>query len=310
MKTKVVINPYSANQSTAKQWASKHAFLKEKIGRFDAEFTTKALEATTITKKALKDGYKRIIAVGGDGTVNEVINGFFEDDMLINPEAVLSVIMTGTGGDFRKTAGISKSINQAIDQLAHGIVRKIDIGKLTYTTLDGNKKSVYFDNIGSFGMSGLVDQITNTSVISRMTKKISGTVAWAFSSLYAMLTYQNRQVNLEIDGKVYGDLKIRVVAIANGRYFGGGMKIAPLASLSDGLFDIVVLEDIGKLEMLLNHKTIYKGSHLEKEKVLFFKGKRIVATSDEKVLVEADGELLGQLPAVFEIVPGALNLKS
>jgi diacylglycerol kinase family enzyme len=134
MKTKVVINPYSANRSTAKQWADKSALLKGKIGSFDAELTTKALEATAITKKALKDGYQRIIAVGGDGTVNEVINGFFENDMPINPEAILSVIMTGTGGDFRKTAGISKNINKAIDQLANGTAKKIDIGKLTYTT--------------------------------------------------------------------------------------------------------------------------------------------------------------------------------
>ena len=310
MKTKVIINPYSANRSTAKQWGDKSALLKKRIGSFDTELTTKALEATLITKNALKNDYQHIIAVGGDGTVNEVVNGFFEDDQSINPEAVLSIIMTGTGGDFRKTAGISKNINQAIDQLAYGSVQKIDIGKLTCATMDGNEKRVYFDNIASFGMSGLVDHITNTSTISRMTKKISGTAAFAFSSLYAMLIYQNKEVRLEIDGEVYENLKIRVVAVANGKYFGGGMKIAPVANLNDGLFDIVILEDIGKLEMLLNHKGIYKGSHLKKEKVLAFQGKKVVAASNEKVLVEADGELIGQLPAVFEIIPGALNLKS
>ena len=310
MKTKVVINPYSANRSTAKQWADKSGLLKEKIGRFDAELTSKPLEATEITQNALKDGYERIIAVGGDGTVNEVINGFFENDKPINPEAVLSFIMTGTGGDFRKTAGISKSITHAISQLAEGTVKKIDIGKLTYTTMDGNKKSTYFDNVASLGMSGAVNQIVNHSAISRMTKKISGTVAFFISTLCAVFSYKNKQVQIEIDGKVYDNLTVKLVAIANGKYFGGGMKIAPFAILDDGLFDIIFIENIGKLKMLLLSRDIYDGTQLGKEKVFSFRGKKIVATSDEEVLVEADGELLGKLPAVFEIMPHAINLKS
>ena len=310
MKTKVVINPYSANRSTAKQWADKSGLLKEKIGHFDAELTSKPFDATEITQNALKDGYERIIAVGGDGTVSEVINGFFENDKPINPEAVLSIIMTGTGGDFRKTAGVSKNITHAISQLAEGTVKKIDIGKLTYTAMDGNKKSTYFDNVASLGMSGAVNHVVNNSAISRMTKKISGTVAFYISTLYVLLTYKNRHVQIEIDGKVYDNLTVRLVAIANGKYFGAGMKIAPLAILDDGLFDIIVIENIGKLKMLLLSRDIYDGTQLGKEKVFSFRGKKIVASSDEEVLVEADGELLGKLPAVFEIMPHAINLKS
>ncbi len=310
MKTKVVINPYSANKSTAKQWAKKSAFLKGKIGHYDAEFTTKAKEATTITQEALKDGYERIIAVGGDGTVNEVVNGFFENDRPINPDAVLSVIMTGTGGDFRKTAGISKNITESITQLANGEVKKIDVGKLAFTTMEGNQETIYFDNVASFGMSGIVDKVVNHSKISRMTKKINGTVAFAISALIAILTFKNKKIQLEIDGKVHKNLTINLVAIANAKYFGGGMKIAPSAELDNGVFDIIVYEDIGKMKMILNNRDVYSGSHIGKDKILSFKGKKITATCDEEVLVEADGELLGKLPATFEIVPSVINLKS
>lgn len=310
MKTKVIINPYSANRSTAKQWAAKSAFLKEKIGHYDAEFTTKAKEATSITQEALKDGYEQIIVVGGDGTVNEVVNGFFENDKPINLDAVLSVIMTGTGGDFRKTADISKNITESITQLATGKIKKIDIGKLTYTTIKGNQETVYFDNVASFGASGVVVDVVNNSRISRMTKKISGTVAFAISALYAILIYKNKKIQLKIDGELHSDLKIRLVAIANAKYFGGGMKIAPAAKLNNGLFDIIVFKNMSRTRMILDNHLVYKGTHIEKENILTFTGKKIVATSDEEVLLEADGELLGKLPATFEIIPSVINLKS
>jgi len=309
MKTKVVVNPYSANGTTAAQWGDKSALLKQKIGSFDAELTTRPREATLIVQKALQNGYDRIIGVGGDGTVNEVINGFFQDGKPINPDAAFSFIMTGTGGDFRRTVGISRNIDEAISQIADGSIKKIDIGKMKYTTFDGNQEHVYFDNIASFGMSGLVDQIANTSVVSKFTKKIGGTFAFFFASFLALLSYKNKTVQLDIDGKVYENMTIRVVSMANGQYFGGGMWIAPKAVIDDGLLEIVVLGNISRFRSVLLQGKVYKGEHLGMEDVFRLQGKKIIATSNEEVLVEADGEPFGKLPATFEILPQAINLK-
>ena len=133
--------------------------------------STAAGDATTLTREGLINGYQKIIGVGGDGTINEIVNGFFEDNHLINPDAILSIIMTGTGSDFRKTVGVSKDINKAIDQLAFGTIKKIDVGKLTYTSLDNQEKTTYFDNIASFGMSGLVNNLVNSSSFIGQLKK-------------------------------------------------------------------------------------------------------------------------------------------
>ncbi len=309
MKTKVVVNPYSANGTTAAQWGDKSSLLKQKIGSFDAELTTGPREATLIVQKALQNGYERIIGVGGDGTVNEVINGFFQNGKPINPDAVFSFIMTGTGGDFRRTVGISRNIDEAISQIADGNIKKIDIGKMKYTAFDGSQKNVYFDNIASFGMSGLVDQITNTSVVSKLTKKIGGTFAFFVASFLALLSYKNKTVQLDIDGKVYENMTIRVVSMANGQYFGGGMWIAPKALIDDGLLEIVVLGNISRFRSVLLQGKVYKGEHLGVKDVFRFQGKKIIATSNEEVLVEADGEPFGKLPATFEILPQAINLK-
>jgi len=309
MKTKVVVNPYSANGTTAAQWGNKSALLKQKIGSFDAELTTRPREATLIVQKALQNGYERIIGVGGDGTVNEVINGFFQEDKPINPDAVFSFIMTGTGGDFRRTVGISKNIDEAISQIADGTIKKIDIGSMKYTSFEGIQEHVYFDNIASFGMSGLVDQIANTSVVSKLTKKFGGTFAFFCASFLALLKYKNRTVQLDIDGKVYENMTIRVVSMANAQYFGGGMWIAPKAVIDDGLLEIVVIGNLSMFRSVLIQNKIYKGEHLGVKDVFRFQGKKITATSDEEVLVEADGEPFGKLPATFKILPNAINLK-
>jgi YegS/Rv2252/BmrU family lipid kinase len=309
MKTKVVINPYSANGTTAAQWGDKSALLKQKIGNFDAELTTRPREATIIVQKALQNGYQRIIGVGGDGTVNEVVNGFFQDGKPINSDVVFSFIMTGTGGDFRKTVGISRNIDEAISQLANGTIKKIDIGKMKYTTFEGTEEQVYFDNIASFGMSGVVDQIANTSFVSKFTKKVGGTFAFFCASFLALLSYKNKTVQLDIDGKVYENITIRVVSMANGQYFGGGMWIAPKAVIDDGLLEVVVLGDLSRFRSVLLQSKVYKGDHLGVKDVFRFQGRKIIATSNEEVIVEADGEPFGRLPATFEILPQAINLK-
>ena len=309
MKTLVVVNPYSAHGSTAATWADKHDLLKQKIGNFDVALSTTAGVATILTREGLKNGYQRIIGVGGDGTINEIVNGFFEDNSLINPDAILSIIMTGTGSDFRKTMGVSKNIDKAIDQLAFGTIKKIDLGKIIYTSLDNQKETKYFDNIASFGMSGTVNNLVSSSSFIRLLKKISGSFAFAAASLIAILTYSNKTIQLKVDDKTYNDLRVKLVAIANGQFFGGGMHVAPQAKIDDGKFNVIVFENIGKLRFLLNHKRIYKGTHLAINDVKSYEGQIIKASSEDDVFVEADGEVFGKLPATFQIIPTAINFK-
>ena len=309
MKTLVVVNPYSAHGSTAAKWAEKHDLLKQKIGDFDVALSTAAGDASILTREGLKNGYQRIIGVGGDGTINEIINGFFEDDSLINHDAILSIIMTGTGGDFRKSVGVSKDIDKAIDQLAFGTIRKIDLGKIIYTSLDNQEKTKYFDNIASFGMSGMVNNLVSSSPFIMLLKKISGSFAFAAASLIAILTYSNKTIQLKVDDKTYNDLRVKLVCVANGQFFGGGMNVAPQAKIDDGKFNVIVFENIGKLQFLLNHKRIYKGTHLAINKVKSYEGQIIKASSEDDVFVEADGEVFGKLPATFQIIPAAINFK-
>src|SRR5215471_13872698 len=161
MKTFVVINPHSANRETGKRWAETRAKLRRALGSFGEEFTARPMHAMQIAAHAIKDGYDCIVAAGGDGTLNEVVNGFFEGGKPINPEAVLGVIPLGTGGDFRRTFGWSVDLKSSLARLRGNNTVAMDLGLLEYTAPSGEPATRLFANVCSFGASGVVDREVN-----------------------------------------------------------------------------------------------------------------------------------------------------
>ena len=246
---------------------------------------------------------RRVITVGGDGTNNEVVNGFFENKRNLFPKAKLGFVNRGTGGDWRKTIGLPAEWDKCVEILKNGKEKTIDIGWLKFHDHVGKEVERYFINIASFGIGGYVDDIVN-----KTTKFFGGKVSFFWGTLKATLTYKNKRVKLKIDGRDLGELKIYNVAVANGKYFGGGMMVAPEADPSDGLFDIVIMGDLSLMEILSLAKDIYKGTHLQKEKITFLKGKKVEAYSEEEALFDIDGEAPGKVPAEIEIIPDSLQI--
>ncbi len=303
-RTMAVVNPVSGNGRTKKEWPQIREAIKASLNEFDFEFTGGKKDAIAITQKALQDGYQMIVSVGGDGTHNEVVNGFFDGNRCINPEAVLAVISRGTGSDLIRTLNIPKDTRLSAALLAGKNTKKVDVGHIIYQSHEGQREDRYFLNVASFGISGEVDEL-----LSGTTKALGGFASFLWASLLSIFRHRNKAVVLEIDGSIPFEASIVLVAVANGRYFGGGMWLAPMASMEDGIFDVIVVRDLTRWELFIQFGRIYRGTHTTHPKVDCLRGKRIIAKAEERILLDIDGEPIGLLPATFEILPKSLRVK-
>lgn len=307
----VVVNPRSGNGRTAREWRGIERALGQSYPHMSVAFTRMRREATTLVRNALREGHHEIIAIGGDGTINEAVNGFFDADGPVAPDAVFGYVTSGTGGDFRKTFGIDAGPEAAIARLKTASVRAVDIGRLSCLTCGGEPQIRHFVNIASFGLSGAVVDSVNRS---RIAKSFGGRFAFAFHSAVNLLFYRDRAVRIIVDGVFDEIATISTVAVANGQYFGGGMRVAPGAVTDDGAFDVVIIGGAPKNRMLADMKLLYAGEHIANPNVRVLRGRKVVAapvaeTRGRAVLIETDGESAGRLPATFEILPRALNLR-
>lgn len=302
-----IVNPNSANGSTRKEWPAIEALARRSFPRLTVAFTTHPYEAPELTRRALHDGADLIVSVGGDGTHNEVVNGFFAGESVINPQAALAVLSRGTGGDFRRTLGLErctgKDMPAAVESLARCRVSPCDVGRLEFLDDAGKLTVRRFINITSFGMGGEVDRRVNES-----SKALGGKVSFLIGSIKAALAYKNRRVRVLVDGNEFIDGPIYNVAVANGKYFGGGMMIAPNAEIDDGFFDVIGLGDFGFSDSLRLARTVYSGAHLSNLKVLQTRARSVIATSDETVLLDVDGEAPGRLYAKFDMLASAIRI--
>jgi YegS/Rv2252/BmrU family lipid kinase len=304
-RTVLIVNPRSQGGRLGKRWTE----IADTIGRafpFEEAITQGPHDATRLTREALRGGAERVVAIGGDGTINEVVNGFFDDrGAAIAPEASFAVIPFGTGGDFRRTPGLPTGLADAAAVIAANHRKKIDVGRLEFTTTAGGRAARMFANIASFGVSGVVDRLVNAS-----DKKL-GRLAFAVATARATWSYTNQRVQLVFDGTDRVEATINTVAIANGKYFGGAMMVAPDAELDDGAFDVIAMGDFGFGDLLKSGRRLYKGTHLAMDKVTARRARVVDAEPiDPKAVVEldVDGENPGRLPARFELVPAALWL--
>ena len=302
-KIKLVVNPVAGNRKADTKWSEIEKRLTKVLGEFATEFTKQANHATTITRHAIQQGFETIIAVGGDGTINEVVNGFFENTKQINPEASLGIISMGTGGDLIRTLGIPKTVEDAAAKIKTHKTQKCDLGLMKCQGLNGKPVTRYFINVADAGFGG-----TLTNLSYKSTKVFGATAAYLIALLKTLFIHETTLVKIQVDDSFSSEQVVRSVVIANGQYFGGGMWIAPKARTDDRLFDIIILGELTRGEVLANIHKLYNGTMAEHEKVQTLQGRKVSLNSESEVLIETDGELPGKLPASFEMVPSVLNV--
>lgn len=298
-----IVNPVSAGNKTIKEWPDFEKQLKAKGLEFDWTFTEYPEHATSLAREALQQGYEFIVSVGGDGTMNEVVNGFFKDDQPINSEACLAVFSRGTGCDFIRSFGIKKGIDDFINILERNHVELLDIGKVSFCNASRQVKTKLFLNISDAGLGG-----ETTKRVNKTKKHLKGFLAFLLGAMLTIIKYRNKNIHLEIDGEVVREGSSNSEIIANAKYFGGGMYISPKSEANDGLLDIIVIGDFSTLELIANFHLIYKGEHLTHPKVYSYKGKKVKIMSTPDALLEIDGEQPGSTPAEFEIIPKAIRV--
>jgi YegS/Rv2252/BmrU family lipid kinase len=260
--------------------------------------------AAELARAARADAVDVVAVVGGDGTLNEVVQAYIgpSGDPVEGPD--LALIPCGTGGDFKRTLGMSGAIDEAVARIRHGTRRPLDLGILRLTTHDGEDAIRAFVNIASFGLGGQVDRVVNDAP-----KWLGGRASFVVGTLRAMATYKNASVRVKLDGVPFYEGRIANVAVANGRFFGAGMMIAPHADPSDGRFEVVALGDLGRADLLALSAKVYKGAHLGQEGVVVASGTRVEAEPIypwATVLMDVDGEQPGKLPIRATLAKGAL----
>jgi len=306
LKTQVIVNPKSDRGRTGKRWGKIKEALKTFLKEFKYEFTEKPLQATEISRAAIKDGSELIVGIGGDGTVNEIANGFYEGDNYINPQTVLGIVPSGRGSDFSRSLNIAPGLKNALHVITEGPSRSIDIGRIRYLDHSGVDQERFFLNISDFGLGG---EVIKRMDQNRLKRKAS---SYLICTLAAFLHYRNKNVQLRIDDTDLPHGEYLIGAVSNGRIFGKGMKIAPLAKLDDGLFDVVLIKGMKALEFCVNAWRVYAGTHLSHSKITILRGRKIQAIpvkGEDDVLVEVDGEQVGRLPATFDIVNKRIFVK-
>jgi YegS/Rv2252/BmrU family lipid kinase len=266
--------------------------------RGDALLSERAGQLAELARQAADGGASLLVVVGGDGTVNEVVNGIAGRD-----DVELAVIPRGTGWDFVRTYGIPRRLENAVEVALHGQTRVIDLGRARYRGWDGSEGESLFANIASAGMSGAIAKRANES-----SKALGGKAAYLWSTMAVFSRWRSDEVRVRVDGEERRG-RMHDVIVANGRFFGGGMQICPEAEPDDGLFDVLLLGDLTKRDLLLTLPKTYRGKHLPHPKAELLRGAAVELDAPEPLPVELDGEQPGTTPARFEIVPQALRLR-
>ena len=295
----LIVNPVAGAGKTAKKWPYIKSLL-ENIGlRFEHDLTEAPGHAIELAKSAAKKGCKLVVTIGGDGTINEVVNGLYDSGNLA--DVMLGIISTGTGRDYIRTIGIPWAYQEACQCLMNPRKFTVDVGVIEYMK-DGQMVKRLFVNFAGLGFDAEVVRTTTQKY-----KALGNTVSYLTGLLSTLLFYRNKNISLTVDGSTT-ERKICTVLMSNGKYGGGGMFAAPDADPTDGLLDVLIIGDLSKPDLLWSLPRLYKGTHLTHPKVTIERAREIEIKSAEPVSLQADGELLGELPARFHILPAALNI--
>ncbi|MFN8240833.1 MAG: diacylglycerol kinase family protein [Bacteroidales bacterium] len=297
-----IVNPNAGNGKGKKDWKRiEGLFLREGITAVP-QFTTCKGHAMELARKAVMEGHDRIITVGGDGTLNEVINGIFTQDKRDPRDIAVGLLPVGTGNDWGRMFGIPLVYEAAVKVIKENRQMRHDVGLVNYFTGDIQQKR-YFINIAGLGFEALVVKKTN----KQKDKGKSNTAIYFYNLLSSLLSYHITPADIYIDG-VKNSSKVFSVNVGNGRYCGGGMRQTPEALPYDGLLDITVIKEMGRLEIIRNLNLLYDGTILSHPKVDGYRASSVRVESESLLYAEADGESLGHTPAEFTVIPSAINI--
>jgi len=297
----VVVNPAAGNGRTRALWPEVESALKAHGLDFEVKITSGRGDATALAASAAASGADLVVAVGGDGTLNEVVNGLLDDASTVPP--ALGVVSSGSGCDFVKTLGVPKGV-AAVEAIARGRLAPIDVGRVTFQATDGRRTSRLFVNGADLGLGAEVAERVN-----RGSKRFGGFLSFLGNTVVTIAGAQFKTIAYASDGGQTTVVRAGIVFVANGQFAGGGMHFAPGARLDDGLFDLVVLGEVGKAALLTDLlPKVYRGAHLGHPAVVHLQAREVSVSSIDRLLLEIDGEQPGQAPASFSILPGALRI--
>jgi diacylglycerol kinase (ATP) len=308
----VIVNPESAGGATRKEWPKLASDLRSQFGPFATAFTDEGGAATSLAAEAARRGVKLIIACGGDGTISEVANGILSS----GKDAELGILPSGTGGDFRRTLEIPSQSRAAARVLSTGRTRRIDVGRVSFVNNHGVEVTRCFLGVASCGMSTRVIELVKGGGPSWLPTNtpqwLGGRISFGASLLETAMRTTATRLVVQLDDSHERHLVVSNLCIANARFFGGGMKIAPDAKLTDGKFDVISVGDLSSLKIVTSSPRVYFGSHLSMPEVSHALARKVtVSAANAKVEVplEIDGELPGRLPATFQVIPEALRVR-
>ncbi len=297
----VIVNPYAGTGATGRKWSKIQETLNNTSLEYDFVHTDGKGHAVELAREAAVSGYQLVVAVGGDGTLNEVVNGLVESGR--GTDIAMGILNTGTGCDFARFLDIPRDFQLACSRLVNSVKASADVG-VVECQFEGQPYRRYFISTASLGFDGEVAEIAEKRprILHSITSYLMGVIE-------ALGTYQNKDIRLYLDER-QEDLCICSMVIANGGFYASGIQIVPDANLQDGLFEVMIVGDINKLDLIQTLPKAYLGTHLNHPKIRLEKASRVSIESNDRVLIQADGELLGETPAVFYIIPSALSIVS
>ncbi len=300
---KVIVNPAAGGYSVHREWPRVRKQLQGIGLSFDYEYSEGTGHAVEIAKAAVNAGYRYLVAVGGDGTINEVANGILRSTG--SASTILGIVSAGTACSFTRSIGIPKDYISACSLLVGQGRRSIDVG-IAECRSEGQSLQRFFLNEADVGFGSEI--VKASKDIPRHFGRRISYAPFVVASVRRLFSYRNKRLNLRVENNAEATCLCAIIVIANGSYFGGGMRIAPQAKLDDGLLDMVVIGDVGKSELVKLWLMSYKGTHITHSSVTVKKATNVTIQSSERVLVETDGELIGECPVSFRIIPSALTI--
>ncbi|MET3697831.1 YegS/Rv2252/BmrU family lipid kinase [Bacillus oleivorans] len=288
-----IVNKVSGNGRALKVWSQIEKILQNEEISYSVFFTERPKHATLLVQEMIhKENVTAIVAVGGDGTVQEVING------LVGTNIPLGIIPAGSGNDFSRGLFVPLNHDKALQRILTGTPKIIDIGLVN---------STYFCTVTGIGFDGEVAQKTNASQYKKLLNYVRlGQISYIFSALNVLIKYKPADISLIVDNKLYKIPKVWLIAVANFPFYGGGIAICPEAKNNDGVFDICIVQGMSRLEFLRVFPLAFKGKHTNSPYIKIIRGKEIIIDSQSPLVIHGDGEMIGQTPAQIKIEPNAL----
>lgn len=314
-----IVNPTSGNGRAGRRWPALARQLRTLGIDLYEHLTRGPGDAAIIAARLLSDGVDEIVVVGGDGTLNETVNGLFAvpgshaargpgraaagDPEPFCVGTVVSILPCGTGRDFSRSLGI-RDLDHALAVLMHEEPVALDVGRISYQA-GAARRERYFLNVADVGLGAEA-----AAYINRGSKALGGFLAYLVGAARTMLVFQGKVAHVVVDGEVVHDGPMAMVVLANGRFHAGGMDLAPLASLTDGQFDVLILRDVPKRTLLGSLlPSVYRGKHVEHPAVRYLRGRQVEIDGDGALLFEADGEQPGTTGLNALVLPGALRVR-